>query len=144
MNRHQIVIPERAAIWAVAAVMAVISLMYLNVVTPAFDDMYLIGRFNQYITGTGFLNTALTMLTGGDLVAEYRTYGLSRLLPLLLFKVFGSWFMGYALVIIFSQWVTSSLIYKIARFYSVDVSGALVLALLWFASPFSINWSFHH
>ena len=120
------------------------SLVYLHNSTWTFDDPGLIGRFME-MRRLGTVFSSLPMIFfGSDLPAEYRLYGVSRTLHLLVSLVFADRSWGYAALIFTSQLLTARGIYLLCRRLGTDGPQAYATCFAWFFSPFAVTYCFHH
>ena len=109
-----------------------------------YDDLFYPTHLRTLLDTKGNL-TPLYILFNLDLPSEYRTYGLSRILQLLII-IFtgGTSSVFYAFFISLSQGLSGAAIYILLRRYSTDEVQALMLAILWICSPFVWMNCFHH
>lgn len=130
--------------WVLLGVALLFGFYFVKNAIGGFDDFYLPTKFMGMNRAYGVLGTVWTLLSGGDLPSEYRTYAVSRLLQYAIWTVAGASPWPYAIFIVTAQFLSSCALYRV--FKALNFSEALALggALLWFLSPFSINWSFHH
>ena len=114
--------------------------------TLIFDDVgYLLDLFPRKIQTLGLLGGIKYIFFGQDLGGwEFRLYGLSRLLHLLLYQIFGVHAWAYAAVIGAIQAACGWGLYRLLRAYQVEKVQAAVCGLLWMYSPFATTSCFHH
>jgi hypothetical protein len=117
---------------------------YLVNALVVYDDLYIPAHYTELVEERGRLVAAWTLFTGGDLLREYRTYGLSRLLQFSLWNVVGAKSHVYPFFIAASQLVTSFGLLAVLRRARVPEAAALLVAVVWLISPFSVMWTFHH
>jgi hypothetical protein len=132
------------AILFLAAAAVLIAAGALNA-TLIYDDVgYLLGMLPRKIQTFGLLGGIEYIFFGQDLGGfEFRLYGLSRLLHLLLYPIFGVQAWGYAAVICATQAACGWGLYRLLRAYQIEKFQAVVCGILWMFSPFVTTSCFH-
>ncbi len=108
------------------------------------DDLFLVEYLPKFIQGNQVSGGLKTIFFSLDLPGEYRLYGLSRIIHLLLALSIGTQACYYGIFLGISQLVTGWVIYRLLRGFSIDFFQALVVAFIWIFSPFSVTFCFHH
>lgn len=108
------------------------------------DDLFLVEYLPKLIQGNHLIEGLKTIFFSLDLPGEYRLYGLSRTIHLLLALSVGSQAFYYGTFLGISQLVTAWGIYQLLRGFSIDFFQALIGAFIWIFSPFSVTFCFHH
>ena len=132
------------AILFLAAAPVLIAAGALNA-TLIYDDVgYLLGMLPGKIQTFGLLGGIEYIFFGQDLGGfEFRLYGLSRLLHLLLYPIFGVQAWAYAAVICATQAACGWGLYRLLLAYQVEKFQAVVSGILWMFSPFVTTSCFH-
>lgn len=108
------------------------------------DDLFLVEYLPKLVQGNQVSGGLKTIFFSLDLPGEYRLYGLSRIIHLLLALSIGTQACYYGIFLGISQLVTGWVIYRLLRGFSIDFFQALVVAFIWIFSPFSVTFCFHH
>lgn len=131
------------AILFLASAVVLIAAGALNA-TLIYDDGVLLSWLPDKIQAFGLLDGIKYIFFAEDLGAfQFRLYGLSRLLHLLLYAVFGAHAWAYAAVISATQAASGWGIYRLLRAYQVEKLQAVVCGLLWMYSPLWTTSCFH-
>ncbi len=113
--------------------------------TLMYDDLYLVRFFRLSIDKSGLGHTLYTIFFNLDLGPnQYRLYGLSRILHLFLWSVFGSHAWGYAAFISLGQVASAWGIYILLRRFRADRIQSAAVAFVWAFSLFANTTCFHH
>jgi hypothetical protein len=113
--------------------------------TLIYDDVgYLLSMMPRKMQMLGLLDGIKYIFFGQDLGGfEFRLYGLSRVLHLLLYQIFGVHAWAYAAVICATQAACGWGLYRLLRAYQVEKFQAVVCGILWMFSPFVTTSCFH-
>ncbi|MBM3856556.1 MAG: hypothetical protein FJ390_01165 [Verrucomicrobia bacterium] len=107
------------------------------------DDLFLV-EYLPKLFHNNHLGGLKTIFFSLDLPGEYRLYGLSRTIHLLLALSIGTQAIYYGIFIGISQLITGWAIYRLLRGFLIDYFQALIIAFIWIFSPFSVTFCFHH
>jgi len=144
--RGPFTVPNGAKVLLVA-LLVLVPLVYAINSTLIFDDPGLYEHFSTSLNTVGLKRTLITLFFNRDLhegYAEYRTYGVSKVLHFLLWRVAGTSTWIYSSIIGATQVLSAALLYSLLRKVRFDRLRALLLGLLWVASPFLVTTCFHH
>jgi hypothetical protein len=113
--------------------------------TLIYDDVgYLLAMLPRKIQILGLLGGIKYIFFGEDLGGfEFRLYGLSRLLHLLLYQIFGVQAWAYAAFICATQAACGWGLYRLLRAYQVEKFQAVACGIFWMYSPFVTTSCFH-
>ena len=113
--------------------------------TLMYDDGYLLKFFRLSLDRAGLWRTVPFVFFNLDIAPrEYRLYGLSRLIHLLLWSFFGTHAWAYGGVIGTAQAASAWGIYRMLRRFHADAIQSGAVAIAWGFSFFANTTCFHH
>src|SRR5437016_2037167 len=111
---------------------AVIILVGIVNATLMYDYLYLVKFFRVSLDQSGLLHTLNTLFFNLDLGPnQYRLYGLSRVIHMVLWSIFGSNAWGYAAFICIGQVASAWGIYVLLRRFRADPIQSAVVTFAW-------------
>jgi hypothetical protein len=138
---------KRSATIAAAVVAGIVLIAGAVNATLIYDDIYLDKYFSS-LTHHFSPPTVLKALffSGPEVYGpeEYRLYGLSKILQVGLWSLFGIHAWAYGAFIGASQIATGGLLYRILRRLKLDVIQSGAMAAIWIFSIFASTTCFHH
>jgi hypothetical protein len=131
---------DRAIFFAMGAVAVCFAVANRTLI---FDDLFFV-EFFRALRHEPIGGALLRVFLSTDLQGEYRLYGLSKIVHLLLFWVIDARPWAWSALIAGSQALAGYGLYRLLVQLAIDRTIALLLAAVWIFSPFAATACFHH